>query len=85
MICQPSLLLQFSYRITASFELLSGIIFSALHKPYCFRAVGAGSEAAKKLTDFCVDFVGGKFADWIIGQGGWMSVVEDSSSNSELD
>uniref|UniRef100_A0A914XC17 Uncharacterized protein n=1 Tax=Plectus sambesii TaxID=2011161 RepID=A0A914XC17_9BILA len=50
------------------------------------RTVGATTLAARRLGDYCVSYVGNKFADWLMEQGGWMSVVEDATTScSEID
>ncbi|KAK3098599.1 hypothetical protein FSP39_021108 [Pinctada imbricata] len=46
---------------------------------------GQGGAVAVHIKDMAVQYVADKFAGWIVDQGGWDTVLESSSTDSELD
>ncbi|XP_060080218.1 uncharacterized protein LOC132559600 [Ylistrum balloti] len=49
------------------------------------HAAGAGGAVALKVKEMSLRYLEDKFAGWIVDQGGWDTVLESESTDSELD
>ena len=49
------------------------------------QLAGFGTAVALQIKEMTLKYFEDKFAGWIVGQGGWESVVEDTENDSELD
>lgn len=49
------------------------------------QVAGASGALAAQIKEMSLRYFEDKFASWIVGQGGWDSVLSDSSTDSELD
>merc|ERR1712004_270599 len=47
--------------------------------------VGKGTEKALSIKDMTLQYFEDQFAGWVVTQGGWESMVEDTDLSSELD
>ncbi|OWF45013.1 uncharacterized protein LOC110457616 [Mizuhopecten yessoensis] len=49
------------------------------------KAAGVGGAVALKVKEMSLRYLEDKFAGWIVDQGGWDTVLESESTDSELD